>query len=142
MELQTCRQQHNKQHPGMTETAPFTGGKRCYDSRHRSIIAQLDAMIESLLQHPGRKLTTELDKLLDSMMEHIGSENNFMSLVNYPQTTKHRNHHYYLFVMADDLSQRFATSQDVPHEELANMRLLWLAHIQTHDRAFEEFLAF
>jgi len=142
MELQTHRQ-HNKNYPGvLSETLPYAESKLHYDSRYRSIIGQLDAMIESLQQQPGLKLTTELDKLLDSMVDHIGAENNFMSLLRYPESTVHRNHHYYLFVITDDLNHRFAMSQEVTHKELANIRLLWMVHIQTHDRVFEEFLTF
>lgn len=121
-------------------TLKFADSKRNYDSRYRNIIGQLDVLIELVRQQPGRKIVTELDRLLDVMMDHIGPENNFMALVRYPHETKHRNHHYYLFVTTDDLSHRFAVGQNVSLEELTNLRLLWLMHIQLHDQDFEEFL--
>ena len=123
-----------------TGTLKFAESKLNYDSRYRNIIGQLDVLIELVRQQPGRKIVTELDHLLDIMMDHIGPENNFMALVRYPHETKHRNHHYYLFVITDDLSHRFTVGQDVLLEELTNLRLLWLMHIQLHDQDFEEFL--
>ena len=124
----------------MTESLQLVDTKLNYDSRYRSIVAHLDVMIASLRHQPGRKLTTELDRLLDGMMHHIGSENRFMKLVDYPQATEHRKHHYHIFVMTDDLNRRFAMGQNVLPEELDSIRLLWLIHIQMHDQAFEEFL--
>lgn len=141
MEFRTYGQDNVHLPGGKSESQLFAEGKLHYDSRYISIVGQLDAMIEMLQQKPGCKLTSELDKLLDSMMDHIGPENNFMALVRYPEVTKHRNHHYYLFVMTDDLNNRSAMSQDVTCEELENIRHLWMMHIQMHDRAFEEFLA-
>ena len=142
MELQTYGQ-HNEHLPGvMIESLQFIEKKMSYDSRYRSIIAQLDAMIELLRHQPDRKLTTELDNLLDDMMHHICSEDRFMELVHYPHAAKHRNHHYYIFVIAENLNLHFRMGQNVTPEELGNIRQLWLIHIQKHDRAFEEFLAF
>lgn len=142
MELQTYAQ-HNEDIVGvMIEPVQCAKKKINYDSRYRCIISQLDVMIELVRQQPERKLTTEFDHLLYDMVHHIGSENRFMELVDYPQTTKHRNHHYHIFVITNDLNQRFRDGHDVTPHELANIRLLWLVHIQIHDRAFEEFLAF
>lgn len=142
MELLTYRQ-HNENLPGARiELLQLFEEKLNYHRRYRSIIRQLDTMIELLRQQPDRKLTPELNYLLDDMMSHIGSENRFMELVDYPQATKHRSYHYDILVTTDDLNQRFALGKYVLPDELANVRLLWMVHIQTHDRAFEEFLAF
>lgn len=133
--------QYDNNFPGaLTGTLKFAESKLNYDSRYRNIIGQLDVLIELVRQQPGRKIVTELDHLLDIMMDHIGPENNFMALVRYPHETKHRNHHYYLFVITDDLSHRFTVGQNVLLEELTNLRLLWLMHIQLHDQDFEDFL--
>ncbi|NTW98567.1 MAG: hypothetical protein HGB35_01245 [Geobacteraceae bacterium] len=142
MELRTYGQ-HNEHLPGgMIESLQFAEKKMNYDSRYRSIIAQLDVMAEMLRHQPGRKLTTELDGLLDDMMHQIGSENRFMELVHYPQAAKHRNHHYCIFEIIEDLNLHARMDQNVTPEELGNIRFLWLMHIQRHDRPFEEFLAF
>lgn len=141
MELLETHGQYKEYFPGvMTESLKFAESKLSYDSRYRSIIGQLDAMIKSLRQQPDRILTTEMDHLLDAMMHHIAPENNFMELVGYPQVVKHRNHHQYLFIITDDLNQSFRMGQNVLLEELINLRLFWLIHIQIHDQAFEEFL--
>lgn len=123
-----------------TGTPEFAAFKLNYDSRYRNIIGQLDVLVELVRQQPGRRIVTELDHLLDVMMGHIGLENNYMALMRYPHETRHRNHHYYLFVITDDLSQRFTNGQNVLLKELTNLRLLWLTHIQLHDQGFEEFL--
>lgn len=133
--------QYNKHFPGvLTGSLKFAESKLNYDSRYRNIISLLDMMIESVRQQPGRKITTELDRLLDIMIEHIDPENNFMALLGYPQETTHRNNHYYMFAITDKLSHRSTIGQNVLLEELVNLRLLWLIHIQLHDRDFEEFL--
>jgi hemerythrin len=140
MELQPYGQFDNH-FPGMqTGSLEFAESKLNYDSRYRNIISLLDMIIESVRQRPGRKITTELDRLLDIMMGHICPENNFMALLGYPHETKHRNHHYYMFEITNDLNSHFAIGKNVLIEELVNLRLLWLMHIQLHDRDFEEFL--
>ncbi|QEM68736.1 hypothetical protein FO488_11610 [Geobacter sp. FeAm09] len=111
------------------------------DSRYRSIIGQLDAMIELVRREPGRNLTAELDRLLEAMMEHVGSENGYMELVGFPQATQHRLHHQFICINTAELRHRFSKGQDVLPDELADIRLLWLEHIHVQDRAFEEFLA-
>ncbi|KAA0894296.1 hypothetical protein [Oryzomonas rubra] len=110
------------------------------DSRYRSIIGQLDAMIVLVREKPGVDLTRELDRLLDVMMEHIGSENSYMELVGFPQATQHRLHHQFLCGNTAELARRYGKGLDVLPDELADIRLLWLEHIHVHDRAFEEFL--
>lgn len=142
MEPQLYGQYNNHFSGVLTGTLKFAESKLNYDSRYRNIIGQLDVLIELVRQQPGRKIVTELDRLLDAMMDHIGPENNFMALVRYPHEKKHRNHHYYLFVITDDLSHRFTVGQNVLLEELANLRLLWLMHIQLHDQDFEAFLSY
>lgn len=140
MEPQPYKQCSNH-FPGVpTGTLKFAESKLNNDSRYRNIIGQLDVLIELVRQQPGRKIVTELDNLLDAIMDHIGPENNFMALLRYPHETKHRNHHYYLLVITDDLSHRFTVGQNVMLEELTNLRLLWLMHIQSHDQDFEKFL--
>ena len=115
--------------------------KQTCDSRYRSIIGQLDAMIKLLCEKPGVNLTRELDRLLDVMMEHIGSENGYMELVGFPQATQHRLHHQLLWVNTAELAHRFNKGLDVLPDELAEIRLLWLEHIHVQDRAFEAYLA-
>ena len=142
MELRTYGQ-HNEHLSGvMFDSLQFVEKKRNSDSRYRSIVTQLDAMMELLIRQPDRKLTTEMDHLLDDMMHHVGSENRFMELMDYPQALEHRNNHYSIFIMTDDLSQRCAMGQKVLLEDIGNIHLLWMIHIQRHDRAFEEFLVF
>lgn len=141
MRLQTYGQ-HTELIPDViVESLLFTEKKLACDSRYRSIIAKLDVMIELIRQQPCRKLTLELDQLLDAMIRLIGAENRYMAVAGYHKKTIHHNHHYYIFVITDDLNNRFRMGQNVLLEELVNIRLLWLIHIQIHDRAFEEFMA-
>lgn len=125
----------------MTRSQQVRERKQSCDSRYRSIIGQLDAMIELVHRKPGVDLSRELDRLLDVMMEHIGSENSYMDLVGFPQATQHRLHHQFLWVNTAELSCRFGKGLEVLPDELVAMRLLWLEHIHVHDRAFTEYLA-
>lgn len=111
------------------------------DSRYRSMIGQLEVMIELVRLQPGCDLTTGLDRLLDVMLGQIGSENDFMALAGYPQIKKHRLHHQFICSNTTELRYRFSKGLEVSSGELDNIRLLWLIHIQMHDRAFEEFLS-
>jgi hemerythrin len=115
--------------------------KLACDSRYRSIIGQLDAMIELVRKKPGADLTSELDRLLDVMMEHIGSENRCMELVGFPQVTQHRLHHQFLWVNTAELICRFGKGLDVLPDELVSIRLLWMEHIHVQDQAFAAYLA-
>ncbi|KAB0671496.1 hypothetical protein F6V30_02645 [Oryzomonas sagensis] len=111
------------------------------DSRYRSIIGQLDAMIALVREKPGVDLTRALDRLQEVVMEHIGSENGYMELVGFPQTTRHRLHHQFLCGNTAELARRYGTGLNVLPGELADIRLLWLEHIHVQDRAFEAYLA-
>ena len=111
------------------------------DSRYRSIINRLNAMIEQIRIKPGTDLTIELGQLLDAMMDHIDSENSVMAMVGYLNTVHHRMHHQFICCHTAELCHRFSKGREVLPEELAYVRLLWLVHIQMYDRAFEEFLA-
>ena len=123
------------------DTHQFAERKLTCDSRYRSIIGQLDAMIGLVSEKPGVGLSRELDRFLDVMMEHIGLENSYMELVGFPQATQHRLHHQVLWVNTAELAQRFGKGLDVAPAELADIRLLWMEHIHVQDQAFEEFLA-
>ena len=109
------------------------------DSNHRNIIGQLDVMIKFVRQGPGRDLTAHLEFLLDAMLEHIETENKFMAVTCYPNATTHRLHHLHICINTADLRCRFSKGLEVFSEELSNIRLLWLIHIQTHDRELENF---
>jgi hemerythrin len=119
----------------------FTERKQVCDSRYRSIIGHLDLMIEQIRRQPARNLTAELDHLLYAVMDHIVSENTCMELVGFPQAAQHRLHHQFICVNTRELRHRFSKGQYVLPDELAYVRLLWLVHIQSYDRYFEEFLA-
>ncbi|KAA0888379.1 hypothetical protein [Oryzomonas rubra] len=120
---------------------PPSERKLTCDSRYRSIIDQLDVMIELVHREPGRNLTAELDRLLDVMTNHIGSENSCMEMVGFPQAIQHRLHHQFICINTGELYHRFSKGQEVMPDELTYIRLLWIEHIHIHDRAFEEFLA-
>jgi hemerythrin len=128
--------------PGMLiDPMPLSEKKLTCDSRYRSIIGQLDVMIGLVRREPGRNLVLELDRLLEAMMDHIGSENSYMELVGFPQAVQHGLHHHAICINTAELHHRFSKGQSVLPDELAAIRLLWMEHIQVHDRAFEEFLA-
>jgi hemerythrin len=125
----------------MISPQQFTERKLSCDSRYRSIVGQLDVMIELVSGEPGRNLTLELEHLLDAMMDHIDSENSYMEVVGFPQAVQHHLHHQFICINTAELCHRFSKGQDVLLEELAYIRLLWMEHIHVHDRAFEEYLA-
>lgn len=120
---------------------PSSERKLTCDSRYRSIIGQLDVMIELVQRESGRNVTVELGRLLDAMMEHIDSENSYMEMVGFPQAIQHRLHHQFICINTGELYHRFSKGQEVLPDELTYIRLLWMEHIHVHDRAFEEYLA-
>lgn len=127
--------------PGMLiDPRTLSERKLICDSRYRSIIGQLDAMIELVCREPGRNLVIELDRLLEAMMDHIGSENSYMELVGFPLAVQHSLHHQEICINTAELRHSFSKGQRVLPGELASIRLLWMEHIQVHDQAFEEFL--
>jgi len=111
------------------------------DSRYRSIIRQLEEMIDLIRQQPGHNLTMKLGQLIDTMTDHIDSENSFMALFDFPLAIKHRLHHQFIRANTAELLHRFRKGHCVLADDLKHIRLLWMNHIHVHDRAFEEFLA-
>ena len=112
-----------------------------YDSRHRNIIGRLDSMIKLLRQYPGRNLTVEIDDLLDAMLDQCCPENSYLELVQFPRAAGHALRHRVICSLAAKLSYRTRKVGVVQVGELEYLRLIWLEHIDLHDRAFEEFLA-
>ncbi|QEM67038.1 hypothetical protein FO488_01930 [Geobacter sp. FeAm09] len=140
MELHTYGQCSSPLPGMMVDPLPLGARKLACDSRYRSIIGQLDAMIGLVRREPGRNLVLEVDHLLEAMMDHIGSENSYMELVGFPQAVQHGLHHQTICITTAELRHRFSKGQSVLPDELAAIRLLWMEHIQVHDRAFAEFL--
>jgi hemerythrin-like metal-binding protein len=110
------------------------------DSRYRSIINRLTNLIEISERESSCHLTKKLDHLLNSIMLHISSENDCMKLVRYPHITKHRSNHDFLCLSIADLCHHVLKGEEIMPDRLDFIRHLWLEHIQTHDKAFEEYL--
>ena len=111
------------------------------DSRYRSIIGQLDTMIESNRREPAKDVGPHLDRLLDIMTEHIGNENAYMGMVGFPLAVQHSLNHQFICAKTAALRHSISKDREALPKELGYVRLLWLVHIQMYDRAFEEFLA-
>lgn len=111
------------------------------DSRYRSIISQLDIMIEMVSRRPGLDLMVKLDSLLTATYDHCTNEDSLMIQVGFPQAVTHHLHHLSMRINTDELLHRSRMGREVHPKELAYIRLLWMEHIAVHDRAFEEYLA-
>jgi hemerythrin len=125
----------------LTDSAFFEERPLCCDSRYRSLIGQLDAMIKRLAETPEYNLKRELNRLLHDMREHVSAENEFMALVCFPKAMVHRFHHLFICAYSNDLRDRARLGHCVSSGDLSYIRLLLLEHIHVHDRAFEEYLA-
>ena len=131
----------NEYFPDMDNLGVSAGDEPGVDSRYRSIISHLDLMLELAHLHPGRNLTPCLDRLLDTMVEHVASEETHMELVEFPEAAKHSLRHKFICINTARLRYRFSKGREPLARELAYIRLLWLEHIELHDRAFTEFLS-
>jgi len=110
------------------------------DSRYRSIINQLSNIIDISDREPSCNLTKELESLLKSIMLHICSENECMKLTRYPHVKNHCDNHFFLCSSIANICHLVLKDNEVVPKRLDLIRQLWLQHIQTHDKAFEEFL--
>ena len=110
------------------------------DSRYRTIVGQLDVMISALRCEPGRNMVAELVHLLQRMRHDFGAECASMGLVAYPGAARHSLQHQSLCVYTAVLCHRLGKSNNLQPDELDDLRVLWLEHINVHDRAFEDFL--
>ena len=124
--------------PG-TRSAPQGSGEE-YDSRHKNIMGRLDGMIGVLGRHPGRDLRAEMDSLLDAMLELFCPENSYLELVAFPRAAEHSQRHRVLCSLTARLCYQVGKGGALKTGELEYLRLLWLEHIELHDRAFAEFL--
>ena len=110
------------------------------DSRYRSIINRLSDLIDISGREPSCNLTKELENLLNSIMLHICSENECMKLTGYPHVKNHYDNHSFLCASIANLCHLVLKGKEVVPKRLDLLRHLWLEHIQTHDKDFEEFL--
>jgi hemerythrin-like metal-binding protein len=111
------------------------------DSRYRSLIRQLDSMTRMLQQNPGHDLEGQLSFLLSEVRTHVVVENNYMELVEYPEASQHRLHHFFICASINDLYLRANAEREVLANDLRSVRLLILRHIHVQDRAFVKYLA-
>jgi hemerythrin len=122
------------------EPAQGPGSELIWDCRYRSIIGQLNLMLDLLRREPGRDLTPELDRLVTATLNQIDPEDRFLELVEFPGAREHRLRHQFICVNTAKLRYRVGKGRCVLPNELEYLRLLWLEHIQVHDRSFEDFL--
>jgi hemerythrin len=113
---------------------------RAWDSRYRSIVGELDRLIELLGWRPEQPVHGHLERLLRVVSEHLSCENDSMQLVGYPEAQRHRLMHQSLCLSTAVLCQHLNRNRFLL-DELIDLRLRWLEHIEVHDRAFEDFLA-
>lgn len=142
MELQV-NGQYDSYMPGMmfdekllTEKSPL------YDSRYRNIILPLETIIELSGSKSPTNLQEKLNCQLNTMTIHIESENKVMELTKFPQAMKHQSDHLLLLAYTTSLCYGFSADPDTQQHKWACVRMLWLTHMQVHDHALEQFLAF
>lgn len=111
-----------------------------WDSRHRSIIGRLNRIVEKARRQPGCDLSGELDQLVNETLRHIVPEESFMELVAFPMAREHSIRHRSISIDTAKLRYRLEKREDALPDELDRIRLMWLEHIEVHDRAFELFL--
>lgn len=140
MELQV-NGQYDSYMPGMmfdekllTEKSPL------YDSRYRNIILPLETIIELGGSKLPANLLEKLNYHLNTITTHIESENKVMELTEFPQAMKHQSDHLLLLAYTTSLCYGFSSDPGAKPNKWACVRLLWLKHIQVHDRALEQFL--
>lgn len=141
MGLNSCLPTDDAFFPGVLAAGPSTdrNDSGC-DSRYRSIISELDALIEAWRLLPERARRLSLDRLLRVMGDHIGAENDSMAMVGYPEALLHLVQHHAICVSAAELCHQVSRDRYPVLGELIELRSRWLEHIRVHDRAFEEFL--
>jgi hemerythrin len=140
MEQQTCRQPDFQCGKRAGAPGSFTQSWLGCDSRYRSIVSQLDLMIELVRGEPRQDLSAELEHLLGTMRDHIETENSYMEMVEFPQALQHGQRHQVICFHTAMLRYRMSKGDLPAAREIAFIRSLWLEHIQVQDRAFEEFL--
>lgn len=111
-----------------------------WDSRFRSVIGRLERMLELGLRQPEPDLRGELDRLLSATREQLAAEERYMALVQFPGASEHRLRHQLICLATAKLGCLAGKARPALLGELGRLRLLWLEHIEQHDRLFEEFL--
>lgn len=111
-----------------------------WDSRYRSIIGRLNRMLDKLRRQPGCDLSGEFDQLVTATLTHIGPEESFMALVAFPGAREHRLCHQSISINTAKLRYRLEMGKGALADEVEQIRMLWLEHIEQHDRLFEAFL--
>ncbi|QEM67662.1 hypothetical protein FO488_05515 [Geobacter sp. FeAm09] len=110
------------------------------DSRYRNIIMLLDAMCEQRARQPNADLGADFERLWLTTVKQTCDEEAYMWMVGFPEQAQHSIHHQFLCTKTAEVHYRFIKGHGGQPDDLAHIRLLWLEHIQEHDRAFEAFL--
>lgn len=122
--------------------APVVCGPEVYcDSRFRCIIVTLGRLSTAVAKYDSLNLTGELDRLLDAVITQISAENSFIDLVAFPGAPQHRVRHQVICTHTARLCRRARKEAGFWVLELNFLLLVWLEHIQLHDRALERFVS-
>lgn len=140
MELQVNRQYDSYMLGMMFDEKLLTEKSPLYDSRYRNIILPLETIIELAGSKLPANLLEKLNYHLNTITTHIESENKVMELTEFPQAMKHQSDHLLLLAYTTSLCYGFSSDPGAQPNKWACVRLLWLKHIQVHDRALEQFL--
>ena len=112
------------------------------DNEHRIQLGMINALCEAVKAgEPADKIHEILDQLTAYSELHFTSEELLMRLYSYPSYDDHVLDHEAMTEWLQQITQRFSEGQNSLALQTANeMREFLLAHINSRDKALEEFL--
>lgn len=120
----------------------YCTGIAIIDSQHKSIVDQINNLIDNLDSEDKSHLSLEIIKLLDRYSaEHFATEEKYMKNSDYPNIEAHiKQHHAFKMNAVKSAIKLVKGVETVPEETILYLRNWWSNHILKTDMEYKNYL--
>jgi len=121
----------------------FCTGLAEIDAQHKSIIDQINYLIDNLKSKDTTSLNHEIIKKLDKYAsEHFATEEKYLRKVNYPNLENHlKAHENFKLRTIHTAVKVIKGHEDVPKETIQFLKDWWSNHILKMDMEYKNFIS-
>lgn len=111
------------------------------DEQHKKLISYFSTLLLAIEDGKGEEVLAELfEKLLDYTTSHFSEEEQYMTLIGYPEIDAHKAAHKKLLIDVGHFREKLLTGGDVTPDQAVEFMNGWIiAHIMVMDTRIGDF---
>ena len=120
----------------------YETGHPTVDTQHQKLFGMVNELHEAIVaKRANDVLAPTLEKLAKYTVEHFRTEEGFMTKINYPRLSEHRQKHQQLTKEVQELIEKYRSGKAVLSITLSSFLAKWLQHhIKEDDFALVKYL--